>query len=120
VGRRLRRKGLSGATVKVKLRWADFTTLTRQATLDHATDLDSEIYATAERLFDKTWPRGKQVRLLGVGVSRFAVSAYQLALWGDGDTEHDRRLQKTLDSLRERFGDEAVRRGSQLKPKDDG
>ena len=116
VGRRLRRKGLGGITVKMKLRWADFTTLTRQATLDHATDLDSEICAAAEQLFDKTWPRGKKVRLLGVGVSRFAVCAYQLALWGDGDTEHDRRLQKTLDSLRERFGDEAVRRGSQLKP----
>ena len=54
VGRRLRRKELSGATVKIKLRWADFTTLTRQVTLDQPTNLDSEIYTAAEQLFEKT------------------------------------------------------------------
>ncbi len=117
VGRRLRCKEVSGATVKIKLRWADFTTLTRQVTLDHPTNLDSEIYAAAEQLFEKTWPAGKRVRLVGVGVSGFETTAYQLGLW-DVDTGPDHRLQTTLDELRDRFGDRAIRRGSQLKRED--
>jgi DNA polymerase-4 len=115
VGRRLRKKNLSGTRVKIKLRWADFTTLTRQMTLDHPTNLDSEIHTAAEQLFERTWPPGKRVRLVGVGVSGFEPLAYQLGLWEAGDAEQDYRLQTTLDELRDRFGDEAIQRGSQLK-----
>ncbi len=114
VGHRLRGKNLSATTVKIKLRWADFTTLTRQITLDHPTNLDSEIYAAAERLFEKTWPPGKRVRLVGVGVSGFETAAYQLSLW-NADAKQDHRLQTTLDELRDRFGDQAIQRGSQLQ-----
>jgi nucleotidyltransferase/DNA polymerase involved in DNA repair len=100
VGRRLRQKELRGTTVKIKLRWADFTTLTRQTTLAHPTNLDSEIYTAAEELFEKTWPPGKRIRLVGVGVSGFETTAYQLGLW-DSETEPDHRLQDTLDELRD-------------------
>jgi nucleotidyltransferase/DNA polymerase involved in DNA repair len=117
VGRRLRQKELRGTTVKIKLRWADFTTLTRQTTLAHPTNLDSEIYTAAEELFEKTWPPGKRIRLVGVGVSGFETTAYQLGLW-DSETEPDHRLQDTLDELRDRFGDQAIRRGSQLNRED--
>ncbi len=115
VGYRLRRKALSGTTVKIKLRWADFTTLTRQVTLNHATNLDAEIYAAASRLFQKTWPPGKRVRLIGVGVSGLESPAYQLELWDTG-AEQEHRLQDALDQLCRRFGEHAVRRGSQIKP----
>ncbi len=114
VGRRLRRQQLSGVTVKLKLRWADFTTLTRQVTLDRPTNLDHDIYAAAEQLFEKTWTPGKRVRLVGVSVSGFETDAYQLGL-GDAGTEPDQRLQSTLDELRDRFGDQAIRRGSNLQ-----
>ena len=116
VGRRLRQNDLAGTTVKIKLRWADFTTLTRQLTLDRPTNLDNEIYQAAFELFENNWPPGKRVRLIGVGVSGFESPAYQLGLWDERVEEgQDHRLQSTLDDLRERFGDEAVRRGSQLK-----
>jgi DNA polymerase-4 len=115
VGYRLRRKGLSGTTVKIKLRWADFTTLTRQVTLAQPTNLDDDIYLAAAQLFEKTWPSGKRVRLIGVGVSGFDATAYQLALWSEAELEQTRRLQPVLDDLRERFGRRAIRRGSQLK-----
>lgn len=115
VGRRLRRRQLSGSTVKLKLRWADFTTLTRQVTLDQPTNLDNEIHAAALALFEKTWPPGKRVRLIGVGVSGFETPAYQLGLWEKPAHEEDRRLQSTLDELRERFGDKAVRRGDEIE-----
>jgi DNA polymerase-4 len=115
VGRRLRSRQLQGVTVKIKLRWADFTTLTRQITLPHPTNLDGEIYAAALDLFEKTWPAGKPVRLVGVGVSGFDSPAYQLGLW-QPDTGQEHRLLNTLDKLRDRYGSKAVRRGSQLKP----
>ncbi len=118
VGRRLRQKQLSGITVKIKLRWADFTTLTRQVTLDRPTNLDHEIFTAAEQLFEQTWPPGKRVRLVGVGVSGFETDAYQLGLW-DTASEPDQRLQATLDDLRDRFGDQAIRRGSTLKDTSD-
>jgi len=114
VGRRLRRHQLSGTTIKIKLRWSDFTTLTRQTTLDHATDLDSEICDAAGQLFDRTWPPGKPVRLIGVGVSNLSQPVRQLGLWQDAHAEKDRRLQAALDCISERFGDHAVRRASRL------
>ena len=112
VGRRLRKSGLAGATVKLKLRWSDFTTLTRQVTLPQPTDQDEQIYASVLSLFDKAWALGRPVRLLGVGVSGFG-QARQLGLW-DKVLPENQRLQETLDSLRERFGDDAVRRGDEL------
>lgn len=111
VGRRLRKAELAGTTVHIKLRWADFTTLTRQTTLDHATDLDQEIYEVAMRLFDHNWPPGKAVRLIGVGVSGFQTPARQLGLWDAPPDQAAERLQAALDDLHERFGSDAVRRG---------
>lgn len=116
VGRRLRKSGLSGNTVKLKIRWSDFTTLTRQVTLPNPTHLDSEIYAAVEQLFEQVWPPGQRVRLLGVGLSNFDTPARQLGLW-DTHYQTDRRLQSTLDELKDRFGSKAVQRGSQLKGK---
>ncbi|MEM7344817.1 MAG: DNA polymerase IV [Chloroflexota bacterium] len=113
VGHRLRRSELSGTTVRLKIRWADFTTLSRQLTLDRPTNLDAEIYHAALTLFEATWPPGKRVRLLGVGVSGFEQSAYQLSLW-DQTTAPQERLQSALDDVKERFGDAAIQRGSDL------
>jgi DNA polymerase-4 len=110
VGRHLRKAGLAGATVKLKLRWPDFTTLTRQVTLPRSTDQDLEIYATALALLNKVRAKGKAVRLIGVGVSGFRPPSRQLGLW-DGDIEKGRKLQGALDELRERYGEKSIRRG---------
>lgn len=118
VGRRLRRADLAGATVKIKIRWPDFTTLTRQVTLPQPSDQDEEIAITALDLLAKVRPKGKAVRLIGVGVSGLGAPVRQLELWGEY-AEKARRLQATLDALHERFGDKAIRRGkySQIKHK---
>jgi DNA polymerase-4 len=81
VGRRTRKAGLRGATIHLKLRWGDFTTLTRQLTLPHPSDLDDDIYAAARQLFDANWPRGKRVRLIGVGS---AASTHRATSWDCG------------------------------------
>jgi DNA polymerase-4 len=68
---RLRRRGLRGRTVRVKLRLADFTTFTRQTTLAHATDAFDTIYREAARLLRREVTDGRRFRLLGVGISNF-------------------------------------------------
>ena len=109
VGIRLRRAELLATTVKIKLRWSDFTTLTRQMKLETPSNQDEDIYQIARQLCDKNRPASKPVRLLGVGVSGFVDSTRQLSLW---ETPHQRgeRLQQALDAVRDRYGKEAIRR----------
>lgn len=115
VGRQLRKAGLAASTVKIKMRWADFTTLTRQITLESPTDLDDEICRHALQLFVRNWVKGKPVRLIGVGVSSFSKSTRQIGLWEHhSEGNNDEQLQVTLDNLRDRFGDKMIRRASDL------
>lgn len=110
VGRRLRRKELAGTTVKLKIRWPDFTTLTRQVTLPSATDQEHEIAETALKLLRKVRKPGQAVRLIGVGVSGLGEPMRQLELWGS-DSEKERKLQEVVDALREKYGENAIKRG---------
>ncbi len=122
VGRSLRNKELQGTTIKLKLRWADFTTFSRQITRDTPTQHDAEIYTNALDLFERLWIPGQPVRLIGVGVSSFSDSGKQLGLWEDqAASEEAHRLEATLDELRDRFGSRIIRRGSDLlnKPRKD-
>ena len=115
VGRQARKAGLAGSTVKIKLRWTDFSTLSRQTTLEHPTDLDGEIYENARELFDRSWKEGRPVRLLGVGLSGFGASSRQLGLWLDGaDETQEEELLGALDRLRDKYGEKMIRRASDL------
>ncbi len=110
VGFRLRKAALAGMTVQIKLRWADFSTITRQKTLPSATNIDLEIYATAADLFKHNWPRGKPVRLIGVGVSSLTRPVHQYHLWDDN--HHKKmKLSAAMDELHERYGKESILRG---------
>lgn len=115
IGRRLREDHLYGHTVKLKLRWPDFTTLTRQLTLDQPTDQDDTIYTAALQIFQKHWRAGQAVRLIGVGISGIGPPIRQLTLWDALDAQHDsekdRRLQAAVDALRARYGSRIVKRG---------
>ena len=119
VGRQLRSSHLCCSTVKIKVRWPDFTTFTRQVTLAEPTDQDIDIYQAALALFKKEWRPLRPVRLLGVGGSGLGPPARQLSLW-DTRSEKDRKLQETVDTLRERYGDKAVQRGSQFNKHKEG
>jgi len=110
VGRRLRRAGIAGSTVRIKLRWPDFTTLTRQVTLPQPSDQDEEIYRLALDLLGKVRAKGKAVRLIGVGVSGLGPPLRQLELWGAA-SERSRRLQEALDAVRSKYGEQSIRRG---------
>lgn len=80
VAERLERIDLVGGTVTIKLRYADFTTLTRQMTLDVPTADRREIYRAALVLFERAWQRDRPVRLLGVAASQLSPPTGQLRL----------------------------------------
>jgi DNA polymerase-4 len=81
VARRLQRSELAAGTVAIKLRYGDFTTLTRQMRLAVPTDDEKVIYRAALALLWRAWQRGRPVRLLGVTGRHLAPSAGQLSLW---------------------------------------
>jgi DNA polymerase IV len=114
VGRRLRQGALAGSTIRLKLRWSDFTTLSRQTTLSQPTDQDGVIFATAYQLFEEAWKGKPPVRLLGVGVSGLGAAPRQLSLW-DSNLEKEHRLLEAVDMLRHRFGPGVIRRADRLK-----
>jgi DNA polymerase IV len=114
VARRLRESGLCAATVRIKIRWPDFSTHTRQMTLPQATDQDNLIYTAALELFSSIWAAGKAVRLLGLGASGLAAAVHQLSLWDTPD-QKERRLLDALDTLRTRYGENAVQAGRKIK-----
>ena len=118
VGRRLREASLAATTVKIKIRWPDFTTLTRQATLGNSTDQDSEIYTTALQLFENVWKRGKPVRLIGVGATGLRSPIRQLSFW-DHSSQKERRLLDAVDQVRQRYGKDALRRLNREEGNDD-
>jgi DNA polymerase-4 len=70
VAQSLQKRQLVAHTVTVKFRWADFTTFTRQRSLEVGVDDDETIYAVAEAIWEEHWPPGQKMRLLGVGVSK--------------------------------------------------
>ena len=114
VSGRLRKKGLRGRTLTVKLRFADFTTRTAQHTCEHAADLTADLLPVALELLRTAWTPGAGLRLLGFGVSGFGERATQLDIFSapeEDDHDHDRALIESIDAVRARFGDSAIRLG---------
>ncbi|HHJ51831.1 MAG TPA: DNA polymerase IV [Caldithrix abyssi] len=118
VGYRLRKKGLKGRTVHLKLRYENFSTITRNKTLPNPVDNTEIIFATVNALFEQNYQTGRKVRLLGVGVSGFEEGgAAQLSLF-DAENEKSGRLDELHDRLVERFGKKTVHRAESLiKPR---
>lgn len=105
---RLRRHHLRARTVTLKLRYADFSTLTRQTTLSDPTDSGPVIDAHAAVLLEQAWDR-RPVRLIGVGGSNLVQGGRQLSLFEEADGRQG-QLEAALDHIRERYGESAIRR----------
>lgn len=108
----LRHNGLAGRTVKLKLRWPPFETITRQTTLPQPTDLEDEIFGAAYALFQAAWGRGRAVRLIGVGVSGLQAPARQLGLFAAEPEDRAAKLASAVDKIRAKYGWDAVKRAS--------
>ncbi|WP_419857747.1 DNA polymerase IV [Candidatus Palauibacter irciniicola] len=120
VGRSLRRKGIAGRTVQLKLRWDGFETHTRQRTLERPADMTEAIWPVARELFREADDPRRLVRLIGVSLSGFDhPEDEQLGLLGDEDPaatdgEGRRELAKTMDAVADRFGRDALKRAALL------
>ena len=118
VCKQLAKEGVCGTAVKLKIRWPDFVTVTRQLSVASATADEAVLWPLALRLFEQVWPAGQPVRLLGFGVSGLEVPA-QMSLWDTGPAEEaakEQRVQKALAAVTARLGPDVIRRVSQLPP----
>ena len=113
VARRLRRGGVAGRTVTLKLRYANFTTITRSRTLPVPTDHAQELHREAVVLLDRLRLERVRVRLIGLSVGNLvdADGARQLRL---DASDRWQRVERAADLARDRFGDAAVTRGALL------
>jgi len=107
VSRRLRDHHLHARTVQIKLRYTDFSTFTRARTLDHATQIDTELSAAVRDLFHKNWT-GKPIRLLGVYAQSLEGGEGQTSLLNEDKTERWRNALAAVDKMREKYGDTTV------------
>lgn len=114
VCRRLREHKLHARKVQLKLRFTDFTTITRGRTLDHTTQLDTEVLREIRELFRANWKPGQTVRLLGVQVSSFDEEQ-QISLLPDERDEKMKNVLTAADKLREKFGEGVVSLATGMK-----
>jgi DNA polymerase-4 len=108
VGRRLRENGYFARTLQLKLRYKDFTTITRAHSLDQPTQMDNQIFEHARRLFFANWKPGVAVRLLGVQASSFESVSPQLDLLESSQQQRWEKALAAADRLRDKFGETAI------------
>jgi DNA polymerase-4 len=109
--RRLRRHGMVCRGVQIAIRDPSMKTITRSGMLSTPTDVWEDIYEEACRLLDRHWMPGQPVRLLGVTLlhlSRKDETAVQLDLFSYEKKARTEKLQRVMDQLRDKFGEDAV------------
>jgi DNA polymerase-4 len=110
----LRQEGKLTGCVTVKLRYADFTTVSKQEVIDY-TGLDNLLIAKVKDLFNKLYKKGEKVRLLGVRFSHLVPMTVQMNLFDDAMEKLE--LFKAVDDIKNQFGSGAVSKATSLKSK---
>lgn len=113
-GRRLRRKGLKGGTVTLKIKHSPTSLHTAQTRLPAPSDDEHLFGSVAKGLLPRIWREGQPVRLVGVGISQLTGHEAAPGLF-DGRNARLGRLSEATDLVRERFGDDALRYGRDLR-----
>ena len=108
VGGRLRREELFARCLTVKIRYANFQTITRSRTLPTPTCFDKEIFEVVSDLLRQNVSRGRAVRLLGVSASALQSSGWQEPLLNRDKRNAYEQLYKGIDELRRKYGDDAI------------
>lgn len=122
VSTRARKRKKKGHTVQITIKYSDFTSITRQCSIPE-TDLSKRIYLAGIRLLEKNWDTKKPVRLVGISLTDFEGPArgIQLSLFNLGaetcapSEEKDEKIQKAMDTIREKFGNDKVSWGTLMK-----
>lgn len=121
VAHRLRRHRLTARCAMLKIRSADFTTITRHVTVRDPTDETEYLWQLVSELFDAWRRQGPPpVRLIGVGVSQFSTDETRQLNLFDDPTRRNQSLDQAVDTIRDRFGNQAIRRGGQIRATEHG
>lgn len=113
VATRLRRHGVMGTTITLKVKYADFTTVTRSRTVPDGITHAKNMFDMAKELLEKTDAGRKAVRLLGISLNNLMpADSYQGMLFGDDQRQRFKDLDQVVDRLRERFGQNGIRRAT--------
>lgn len=105
-----RRYGWKGKTVKLKLRYSDFSTITRNITLKEPTNDDRIVFDAVKAIFLKAYTRKSPIRLLGVGLTQFSEANEETLSMFASDEKRSQALS-AVDKLRKKFGDDAIHTG---------
>ena len=108
VSGRLREHRSYARTIQLKLRYEDFSTITRARSLDHATQLDGEVAGAIIGLFRQAWNGRAPVRLLGVHAGSLEHAEGQMSLLEEPRTARLREAFRSVDHIRDRFGERSV------------
>lgn len=112
IGRRLRHQKARTQVITLTVRNSDFLTYTFSTTLDRPTDHAKDIFRECCQLHQDKWTKGA-IRLLGISVSLLHSDSEQLSLFNERENL-ERKLDETVDTLRERYGSQSVLRAAQL------
>lgn len=117
VGKKLRDKGMFANVISIWIKYADFEKVSKQVKIDNAINTDEDIFKYSKVLFDKIWDIDRGIRGLCVGVSGVNHKRdRQLSLFSSDNVVEDRdNLQKTLDDIREKFGNNSIMYASMVK-----
>ena len=119
VAARMRKDGLCGSCVTVHLRTNEFAQLSHQSKLPGCTNITTELFEAACRLFDEAWDKVTPLRQLGVQVTQLSHEPYQqYDLFSGMDPvqfERKLKLDETVDALRDKFGEDIIRRAKFAK-----
>ncbi|MBK5251328.1 MAG: DNA polymerase IV [Peptostreptococcaceae bacterium] len=114
-GMRLRQEKKMGKVFSVSLKTNDFLSYSHQQKIFNATDSTNEIYVLAKKLFDDAW-QGQPLRLLGIRISDLcACENLQISFFDSADSEKKRRLDETIDQIREKHGLYSITRSAFLE-----
>lgn len=107
VAGRLRKAGLKGKTITLKIRFEDFKTFTRTITIWRLTNYDDVIYNEINKLYSNFQSSEKKIRLVGVKVSNFIADEFEFDI--DEDIQRE-KLQRAVDEIKDKYGDEIIHR----------
>ena len=115
VAYRLRKEKLYANTVNVQLRTKNFEDTSHQKKLPEATDTTKQIYLTAKELLHEMYRKGQEIRLVGVRVDNLVeTKENQISLFDTNKNEKQEKLDKVIDSLRNKYGYETISRATKM------
>jgi len=112
----MRTDGAKAYCVAVTIRGNDFKNKSHQKKLLVPTDITSEIFEISKSLFTELWDKHTPLRLLGIALTDVSKDGYeQVTLFLDEERERARKMDKAIDSIRNKFGMDAIARGSSVQ-----